>query len=69
MCDSEFQMDAGIDSGHYVPQYQNLCLYACWKGNWDGWASHYEGKLIAHLNQKGIPIPARNAKGWLPRSP
>ena len=28
---------------------------------------HLEERLIAHLQQKGLPIPERNTKGRLPR--
>jgi len=39
----------------------------CWEANWDGWAPHLEAKVTARLKAKGLPLPARNAKGWLPR--
>lgn len=45
-----------------------FCCDFCWDGNWDGWAPHYENILLEHLKRKGLPIPKRNAKGWLPRN-
>lgn len=66
-CGTKFQMGPHAYDGKYVRTYQISVCRACWKGNWDGWAPHYEERLIAHLKEKGLPIPERNEKGWLPR--
>jgi hypothetical protein len=67
MCDTDFRMGAGVYNGKYIGRYQISVCNGCWAGNWDGWAPHYEARLIAHLEVLGIPVPKRNAKGWLPR--
>ncbi len=67
MCGSQFQMGEHIYDGKYIRRYDITVCMTCWDGNWDGWAPHYETRLIAHLENEGIPIPERNEKGWLPR--
>jgi hypothetical protein len=67
ICNSEFRMGGGVYNGHYIRRYQISVCDPCWAGNWDGWAPIHEGRLLAHLKEKGIPIPKRNAGGWLPR--
>lgn len=62
-----FQMGHGLYDGKYIRRYDISVCMSCWRGNWDGWAPHYEKLLIAHLKEKGLPIPERNEKGWLPR--
>lgn len=67
MCDSEYQMGPHRYDGKYIPRYKiNVCKI-CYGGNWDGWAPHYEDKLIEHLKKESIPIPEKNEKGWFPR--
>ena len=67
MCDSEYQMGPHRDDGKYIPQYKiNVCRI-CYDGNWDGWAPHYEDRLMEQLKKEDIPVPERNSKGWLPR--
>jgi hypothetical protein len=39
----------------------------CYSGNWDGWLPQYAGKILRHLQERGIEPPARNSSGWLPR--
>lgn len=67
LCGRQFQFGPHRYDGKHIPRYQITVCMSCWDGNWDGWAPHLEERLIAHLQQKGIPIPERNAKGWLPR--
>ncbi len=68
LCGSKYQMGSGIYNGKYIKLYElNVCM-PCYDGNWDGWNPHYEELIVAHLNKKGLPIPEKNAKGWLPRS-
>lgn len=55
--------------GHKLTLYGGIfCCDSCWASNWDGWAPHYEGVLTKHLKEKGVPVPKRNEKGWLPRN-
>ncbi|MFO8008329.1 MAG: hypothetical protein R6V05_11415 [Candidatus Brocadiia bacterium] len=69
LCGSKFQHGLHRYEGHRLDLYGDLwCCSFCWEGNWDGWNAHYEGFLIAHLKKKGLPIPERNEKGWLPRN-
>ncbi len=67
MCGSPFQMGPHLYEGEFIRHYQVSICSTCYKGNWDGWAPHYEHRLVAHLKKNGLPIPERNAKGWLPR--
>lgn len=67
MCDTEFQMGPHVYNGRYIKRYNISVCSACYTASWDGWAPHYEERLIAHLKEKGLPIPERNEKGKLPR--
>lgn len=67
-CGTSYQFGPHVYEGKYIPMYQiNVCM-TCWDANWDGWAPHLEKKVMANLKAKGLPIPARNEKGWLPRN-
>ena len=66
-CGTEFQFGPHIYDGKHIPGYGITVCRACYEGNWDGWAPHYEVLVLAHLKNKGIEPPARNSKGWLPR--
>lgn len=67
LCNKEFQFGPHMYDGKHIPRYQITVCMSCWNGNWDGWAPDLEARLISHLKNKGLPIPERNAKGWLPR--
>jgi hypothetical protein len=67
MCDRDFQWGPHIYEGRRIPKYDIDVCNTCYQANWDGWAPHLEKKLIRYLKEKGLPIPERNAKGWLPR--
>lgn len=68
VCGDEYQHGLHIYEGHKLELYGGVfCCDSCWKGNWDGWAPHYEGALLEYLKHKGLPVPDRNAKDWLPR--
>ena len=67
LCGAQFQLDQGVYDGHYIPRYQFTICQTCWDGNWDGYTPRLDERIIAHLRAKGIPEPARNAKGWFPR--
>ena len=66
-CGSEFQFCPHIYNGKRIENYQLTVCKGCWDGNWDSWGPMVEQQLIAHLKERGIPIPKRNEKGWLPR--
>ncbi|MDO8734798.1 MAG: hypothetical protein Q7K21_06535 [Elusimicrobiota bacterium] len=67
MCGRKYQFGPHKYDGKHIPQYKiDVCL-SCYKNNWDGWAPHYEKKLISHLEEKRLPIPKRNKEGWFPR--
>ncbi len=53
--------------GKHISRFKIEVCSACYDSNWDGWAPSYEEKLIKHLKDKGLPVPDRNTKGWLPR--
>jgi hypothetical protein len=68
VCDREYQHGPHKYKGHRLHLYGDLsCCSACWDGNVDGWAEHLEPVLLKHLEQEDLPVPERNAKGWLPR--
>ena len=69
VCSKTYQHGPHRYEGHRLELYGDIfCCDSCWQGNFDGWAPHYEHALLEHLNQKNIPIPKRNEKGWLPRN-
>jgi hypothetical protein len=67
LCGSSFQMGPHVYDGKHIARYQITVCRACWLGNWDGWAPQYEKRLLSLLTERGLPVPARNEKGWLPR--
>lgn len=69
VCGRRFQFGPSIYAGKHIRAYEIEVCAGCYEGNWDGWAPHIEAKLIPRLEAKGLPIPARNQKGWLPRHP
>lgn len=67
LCGSEYQFGPHTYDGKYIERYQLGVCRPCYEGNWDGWAPDYEEKILNHLKNKGLPVPERNSKGWLPR--
>ncbi len=67
MCSSSYQMGRHIYDGKHIARYNLDVCKTCYDGNWDGWAPHYEEKLLAHLKEQNISVPERNEKGWYPR--
>lgn len=68
-CGGEFRFGPHVYDGHHIGAYQiNVCR-PCWGGNWDGWTPRHESKLLARLRELSLPIPTRNAAGYLPRDP
>ena len=69
VCGTMYQHGPHKYKGHRLELYGDIfCCDTCWQGNWDGWAPHREKTLLDHLKQKNLPVPERNAKGWLPRN-
>jgi hypothetical protein len=66
-CGRSCQMAAHVYEGVQVPGYGVFACDGCHRGNVDGWGPACEATLLAHMRQHAIPIPARNARGWLPR--
>ncbi len=67
MCGLDYQMGPSKYEGKYISRYKLNVCNKCYEGNWDGWAPHYEEKLLAHLKEKNISAPERNKEGWYPR--
>lgn len=66
-CGSKFEFGPSRFAGQHIEKYKLTVCDPCYNGNWDGWGPAREPNVIAHLKRQGIPIPARNEKGWLPR--
>lgn len=68
VCGASYQHGPHRYDGHKLNLYGGLfACDTCWQSNHDGWAPHFEKKLLAHLKEKGLPVPQKNAKGFLPR--
>lgn len=67
VCGQEFQYGPHVYNGKFIPTYQIMVCSGCYAGNWDGWAPQFEAAVTRKLTEEGLPIPARNPKGWLPR--
>jgi len=67
LCGTSYQMGRNKYDGKYIPRYKLGVCKACYEGNWDGWAPHYEEKILANLKTNNLPIPNRNENGLLPR--
>lgn len=68
ICGATFTHGPGLYEGHLLGGYGGeMCCETCWKANHDGWAPHAELVLREILQRKGLPEPARNAKGLWPR--
>jgi hypothetical protein len=67
VCETSFQFGRHIYDGKFIPTYQIQVCSGCYEANWDGWGPLAEPIILAHLEKKGLPVPRRNGKGWLPR--
>lgn len=67
LCGSEFQMGRHVYAGKVIPTYEITVCMGCYQANHDGWGPALEERVIAKLREKGLPIPQRNERGWLPR--
>ena len=73
-CRNKFERDDHLYHGNltgyhgkYVGRYMIEVCDECYAGNSDGWTPPFESPLLAHLTEKGLPIPDRNKEGRLPR--
>lgn len=67
LCEQSFPVGDGL-YGHRLHLYGDLYVCpSCWKNNADGWAPHYAEKLESHMKRQGLPLPAVNEDGFLPR--
>jgi len=68
VCGASYQHGPHRFEGHRLALYGDIfACDTCWNGNHDGWAPQYESVLLGHLKRKGLPVPPRNANGFLPR--
>ena len=67
VCGGGFQFGQHVYGGKYIPKYQITVCNGCYSSNGDGWAPKFWPAVTRRLTERGLPIPARNAKGWLPR--
>lgn len=67
MCGQEFQFGPHAYKGKHIARYNISVCEPCYDSNWDGWAPHYESRLIKYIESQGIPVPMRNEKGLIPR--
>ena len=67
LCGQQYQHGPHRYEGHIVRLYKMTICDLCWKTNHDGFAPHYEDKILNHLKQNNLPIPESNIKGLLPR--
>ena len=66
-CGKKFQMSHHVYDGKYLKRYDLNACHACYSSNHDGWGPSCEKIIISHLNERGLEVPDRNEKGWLPR--
>lgn len=66
-CNRKFKFGQGAYHGRRVLGYDMMVCSNCYDANWDGWAPLYTGKILNHLQEKGLEPPTRNSSGWLPR--
>lgn len=67
LCGSEYQQGPHLYEGRHSQLFDLWVCSTCWEYNWDGWADHYEEKLLKHIESKQLPIPERNPNGLFPR--
>jgi hypothetical protein len=67
LCGMTFQFGPGRYDGKHIPGYNLTVCKGCYDANWDGWAPQWEAKILQHLHENGLPVPAKNSQGLLPR--
>lgn len=69
LCGRAARMDKHLYDGRTLPHYEMFVCNSCFESNWDGLAAHFEPAFVQHLNDRNIPLPQRNEKGWYPLHP
>lgn len=67
LCDRPYRAGPSIYDGRKIPAYDISVCMLCYRSNWDGFTYNDAAKIETHLKIKGLHIPQRNEKGWLPR--
>jgi hypothetical protein len=67
LCGGSFQFAKNVYDGAWIDSYQIYLCKPCFESNHDGFVGEESIKIKQHMRDKGIPIPANNEKGWLPR--
>lgn len=67
VCGNSFQFGPHRYDGRKNQTYDIMVCNNCHNANWDGWAPHYEPQVTKNLSDRGLLLPPRNEKGWLPR--
>lgn len=67
ICGQQFQFGCHVYDGKFIPTYKLTVCITCFNANHDGWAPHYEQKILSHLERNRVKLPERNENGWLPR--
>ncbi len=67
ICGNEFQFSDHQYDGRKCQGYNMMACRSCYDGNHDGWAPHYEDRILKHLEDHGIEEPERLDNGLLPR--
>jgi hypothetical protein len=67
VCGVDFQFGPRRYEGSYIHKYQITVCSRCYSSNRDGWAPRFEPFVARNLQEQGLVLPARNAKGLLPR--
>lgn len=66
LCGSPYLIGQDLYEGKQIPLYKIAVCKCCYELNADGWAPHHEETISIHLKAKGLTVPARNEKGYLP---
>jgi len=64
-CDSNFAYGPHAYHGEFLKAHQILLCDGCLRGTWGGIGPAFEAKLLRHLEEHNLPVPARNSKGLL----
>jgi|LNFM01.2.fsa_nt_gb hypothetical protein len=68
VCHRDYRHGPHIYEGHRLSLYgEAFACNPCWIANHDGWAPHYERRLLALLKERDLATPSRLANGLLPR--
>lgn len=66
ICGKEHSMGPHRYDGHWIKYYKIQVCRDCYLGNYDGWSSEAERRILPHLQENGIEEPERNKNGLLP---